>query len=63
VAYPEISPFFASRAALRNWAVVPDGANVDLDDDLRKSLFDAMCENRVWVAKRQVAENEIDLRS
>lgn len=59
----EISPFFASRAALRNWAVVPDGANVDLDDDLRKSLFDAMCENRVWVAKRRVAENEIDLRS
>ena len=59
----EISPFFANRAALRNWAVVPDGANVDTDDEFRKSLFDAMCENRVWVAKRRVAEDEIDLRS
>ena len=59
----EISPFFATRAALRDWAVVRDGSNVDLDDDLRKSLFEALCENRVWVAKRQVAESEIDLRS
>lgn len=59
----EISPFFANRAALRDWAVVPDGSNLDTDDDLRRSLFDAMCENRVWVAKRRVAEDEIDLRS
>ena len=59
----EISPFFTTRAALRDWAVVPDGSNVDTDDDLRRSLFDAMCENRVWVAKRRVAEDEVDLRS
>jgi len=58
----EISPFFANRAALRNWAVVPDGANVDDDDELRRSLFDAMIENRVWVAKRRVAADEVEIR-
>jgi hypothetical protein len=51
----EISPFFSGKGALRNWAVVPDGANADNEDDLRKSFFDALCENRVWVAKRMVA--------
>jgi hypothetical protein len=50
----EISPFFANRASLRDWAVRPDGNNVDTDDELRKSLFNAMIENRVWVAKRLV---------
>jgi hypothetical protein len=51
----EISPFFSGKGALRNWAVVPDGSNLDQEDDLRKSLFDALCENRVWVARRMVA--------
>jgi hypothetical protein len=55
----EISPFFADKAALRNWAVVPDGANADNEDELRKSLFDALCENRVWVAKRKVQESKL----
>lgn len=48
--------------ALRNLAVLPDVADVDLDDDLPRSFFDATCENRVWVARRRVAENEINLR-
>jgi hypothetical protein len=55
----EISPFFSSKAALRDWAVVPDGANIDTDDELRRSLFDAMIENRVWVAKRKVPEDKV----
>jgi hypothetical protein len=55
----EISPFFSSKAALRDWAVVPDlPDNVDVEDELRQALFDALCENRVWVATRKVlAEN------
>ncbi len=48
--------------ALRNLAVLPDVADVALDDDLPRSLFDATCENRVWVARRRVFENEINLR-
>lgn len=51
----EISPFFSGKGALRNWAVVPDGTNLDHEDDLRKSFFDALCTNRVWVARRMVA--------
>ena len=50
----EISPFFATKSALRNWAVVADGPNANLEDDLRKEFFDALCENRVWVARRKV---------
>jgi hypothetical protein len=59
----EISPFFASRDALRNWAVVPDQpkrAGVeDTEDELRAKLFSAMIENRVWVAKRKVPEDKV----
>jgi hypothetical protein len=56
----EISPFFASRPALRNWAVVPDSpANADTEDDLRQTLFDALCDNRVWVATRSVPKNMV----
>lgn len=56
----EISPFFADRAALRDWAVVPDSpTNVDNEDDLRGSLFNALCENRVWVATRKVPEGKV----
>jgi len=32
---------------------------VDTDDELRGSLFNAMIENRVWVAKRKVPENKV----
>jgi hypothetical protein len=55
----EISPFFAGKAALRNWAVVPDGPNADNMDELRRRLFNAMISNRVWVAKRKVPENKV----
>jgi hypothetical protein len=55
----EISPFFSNKTALRDWAVVPDGSNIDTFDELRRSLFNAMIENRVWVAKRRVLENKI----
>jgi hypothetical protein len=55
----EISPFFADRAALRDWAVVPDGSNADNADELRKVLFDALVENHVWVAKRRVPQDQI----
>lgn len=55
----EISPFFSDKATLRDWAVTPDGANLDNDDELRGELFDAMFENRVWVAKRRVPEDTI----
>jgi hypothetical protein len=56
----EISPFFSNKAALRNWAVVPDSpTNIDLEDELRRSLFNALCENRVWVAKRKVSQDKV----
>jgi len=56
----EISPFFSSKAALRNWAVVPDSpANVDTEDELRLALFDALCENRVRVATRKVPQENV----
>jgi hypothetical protein len=56
----EISPFFASKAVLRDWAVVPDSpSNVDTEDELRRSLFNALCENRVWVAKRKVPAEDV----
>jgi hypothetical protein len=56
----EISPFFSTKAALRDWAVVPDNpSDPDTEDELRRSLFDAMCENRVWVARRQVPEDKV----
>jgi hypothetical protein len=46
--------------ALRDCAVRPDGNNLDNDDELRRSLFDAMFENRVWVAERKVPENKVE---
>ena len=56
----EISPFFATKAALRDWAVVPDSpANADTEDDLRQALFDALCDNHVWVATRKVAKDQV----
>jgi len=55
----EISPFFAGKPALRDWAVVPDGPNADNMDELRGRLFNAMISNRVWVAKRKVPENKV----
>ena len=55
----EISPFFSNKAALRNWAVVPDGSNIDEMDELRRSLFNSMIENRVFVAKRRVPEDKL----
>jgi hypothetical protein len=56
----EISPFFSTRAALRDWAVTPDTpGNVDTEDELRASLFNALIENRVWVAKRKVPEDQV----
>lgn len=55
----EISPFFATKQALRAWAVVPDGANADTEDDLRASFFDALCANHVWVAHRKVRPEEV----
>lgn len=55
----EISPFFSNKAAVRNWAVIPDGSNLDDMDELRRSLFDALLENRVRVAKRKVPEDKI----
>lgn len=55
----EISPFFSNRGPLRDWAVRPDGNNLDNDDELRRSLFDALIENRVFIAKRKVRENKI----
>jgi hypothetical protein len=56
----EISPFFSSKAALRNWAVVPDSpADVDKEDELRLALFNALCENRVWVATRKVPQENV----
>jgi hypothetical protein len=56
----EISPFFSNRAALRDWAVVPDSpADIDTEDELRRSLFEALFERRVWVAKRKVPEDKV----
>jgi hypothetical protein len=57
----EISPFFATKGALRNWAVVPDNPLrlEDEEDELRRSLFDALLENRVWVAKRKMPEDKV----
>lgn len=56
----EISPFFSGKAALRDWAVVPDKpSDHDTEDELRRSLFDALCENRVWVAKRKVPKEDV----
>jgi hypothetical protein len=57
----EISPFFASKGALRNWAVVPDNPSrtEDAEDELRAKLFNALIENRVWVAKRKVSEDKV----
>jgi hypothetical protein len=56
----EISPFFSGRAALRDWAVVPDSpSNTDTEDELRGSLFQALCENRVWVATRKVPQDKV----
>jgi hypothetical protein len=56
----EISPFFSGKAVLRDWAVVPDSpSNADTEDELRRSLFDALCENRVWVAKRKVLAEKV----
>jgi hypothetical protein len=44
-----------TKAALRDWAVVPDtSSNIDTEDELRRSLFDALFENRVFVAERKV---------
>lgn len=56
----EISPFFSNRAALRDWAVVPDTAsNIDTEDELRRSLFKALFENRVFVAERKVPADKV----
>jgi hypothetical protein len=55
----EISPFFSDKAALRDWAITPDGANLDNDDELRLSLFQALFENRVFVAERRVPEDRL----
>ena len=56
----EISPFYSGKAVLRDWAVVPDSpSNVDNEDELRRSLFNALCENRVWVAKRKVPAEDV----
>lgn len=56
----EISPFFATKGALRDWAVVPDRPKDEDDEgELRRSLFDAMIENRVWVAQRKVPEDKV----
>jgi len=56
----EISPFFSTRGALRDWAVVPDtSSNVDTEDELRRSLFDALFENRVFVAERKVPTDKV----
>jgi len=56
----EISPFFSGKAALRDWAVVPDSAaDVDTEGELRRALFDALCENRVWVATRKVPQENV----
>jgi hypothetical protein len=56
----EISPFFSGKAALRDWAVVPDDpSREDDEDELRRTLFDALCENRVWVAERMVQQEEV----
>jgi hypothetical protein len=52
----EISPFFASKAALRDWAVRPREGK---EDTLRKRVWNAMVENRVQVAERKVKETEI----
>lgn len=56
----EISPFFSNKAALRDWAIKPDSpANVDTEDELRLSLFEALFENRVLVATRRVSEDKV----
>jgi hypothetical protein len=55
----EISPFFSSRAAARDWAVTPDTGNPDEEDELRRALFDALFENRVRIAKRRVPEDKV----
>jgi hypothetical protein len=57
----EISPFFSTKGALRNWAVVPDNPArlEDEEDELRRSLFNALTENRVLVAKRKVPEDKV----
>lgn len=57
----EISPFFSTRAALRDWAVVvPDtSSKVDSEGELRGSLFNALFENRVFVAERKVPAEKV----
>jgi hypothetical protein len=56
----EISPFFSTKAALRDWAVVPDtSSNIDTEDELRRALFDALFENRVFVAERKVPADKV----
>jgi hypothetical protein len=56
----EISPFFSSKGALRDWAVVPDtSSNVDTEDELRRTIFDALFENRVFVAERRVPADKV----
>jgi hypothetical protein len=55
----EISPFFSNRAALRGWAVKSDSpSNVDTEDELRATLFQAFFVNRVCVAERKVLEDK-----
>jgi hypothetical protein len=56
----EISPFFSGKAALRDWAVVPDKpTDPDHEDELRRSLFNSLCENRVFVATRRVPKEKV----
>jgi hypothetical protein len=51
----EISPFFSSKAALRDWTI---RSGKDEEEKLRKRVWDAMLDNRVQVAKRRVKEAE-----
>ena len=52
----EISPFFSSKKALRDWAV---HSKEGQEDQLRKRVWDAMVDNRVHVASRRVKDTEV----